>query len=262
MAGEISPQDVAQLYQRIDIGPFNKPIPLEQLASGEQTPHSLIGALKAFVLKDTKETQLPAALRVLGIHRAVEVGWGGDANALIQLRLLQDGGALVFDRDGIWGVTPFYGYGGLEELHGVRDPKMSTLTGIRLYDGTIEDFAQLVKTGAIPRFQLIMSRGMLSTGEIAFKDITMEEHYDAIGANLRAQRACLEDGGLLIAESQIYQEMMPMGDRQLREVGFERLYYELGSSGWQQLFERAVDDTFPQYRLIVCRAVEPVASGT
>lgn len=160
------------------------------------------------------------------VKRVLEVGVGGDFEAMKQLSYQSHDGNPLFARDDIWAIDPdiqseeFLRH--LSRLNGYLDK----FTRERV---DIETFAARIGAGELSPFDFVFSKGVVSYGSSVLGNGSSREGRE-IGMRLIASmRDCLNptnpDAGLMLS-TQHYEEFLPFCTRDFEDLGLEVIYSE------------------------------------
>ncbi len=232
-------------------------IPIERVVSGETCLFDELQLLQTYFTSQGFPLGLAENLHRLGITRSLEVGTGWQQSvASLQLAALAHEGVPLIEPGGAWIVEP-------DELsaraHVYRRIFNSTeYERLRYAPQLIEDFSKRVGRGDMLPFALVISKGVVSTGQLGPLADPVKMH-DAISSIFGAMRDCLppnDQAGIIVATSVLSNELIPLGTKQLKQLGLRVEYCEYGGDAdWQEIMEMSIDDEFPPYnRVVLVRA--------
>lgn len=208
--------------------------------------------LQDHLQKPTLEEGLAAA----PVRRAVDVGTASNFETVKHLARLQFQGRSVFTPDDVWAVDP-----GMWSDRRLQDrlPRYGHL--FRRLPLSAQDLQARVSAGEVAPFDLILSKGVISTGWNYGGE--MEEEYTRRLEIARALKGCLNPqnpNSMLVLSGIEHDEMIPLSDRDLDQLGLDLVYSNKApkeDSIWAHNFQSA--GLFPPppynnfYNLIICR---------
>lgn len=246
MAGNIERRVLLLLYTTED-----------ERVEGGLTPELL--HLKKYLQRPTLEEGLIAA----GVQRAVDVGTASNFETAKHLAKSQFQGQSVFTPENVWAIDPRLAS---DRFLQDRLPKYGHL--FRRLPLSAQDLQTRIVSAEIAPFDLVLSKGVISTGwNLGSEEIGSEYSIGAEYSNrlevARALKGCLNPqnpNSLLVLSSIDQDEMLPINDRDLDQLGLELVYNSKApkeDSVWAGNFQRS--GLFPPppynnfYNLIICR---------
>lgn len=209
--------------------------------------------LQDYLQKPTLAEGLVAA----GIKRAVDVGTAKNFEAVKNLALLRFQDQNAFTPEDVWAVDP-----AIYPDRMLRDrlPKYGHL--FRRLPLSAQDLQARVASGEVAPFDLVLSKGVISTGWN--HDGEMEEEYTRRLEIARALRGCLNPqnpNSVLVLSGIEQDEMLPISDRDLDQLGLDLVYSSKApeeDTSWAHSFQ--VFGLFPPrpynnfYNLVICKS--------
>lgn len=204
MAGNIERRIMLMLFTTED----------QRVEEGGLTPELL--HLQDYLQKPTLGEGLVAA----SVRRAVDVGTANNFETVKHLARLQFQGQSVFTPEDVWAIDPVMFP---DSILRDRLPKYGHL--FRRLPLSAQDLQARVASGEVAPFDLVLSKGVISTGWNFSGEV--REEYAARLEVARALKGCLNPqnpNSLLVLSGIDHDEMLPISDRDLDQLGLDLVY--------------------------------------